>query len=88
MMAKEFEVNDFGVLRHFLGMEFAIRYFCFSKEITLDLLEETCMLGYKPSKTPIELGNNANIFVRDWSDWQRNLSTPCWKAHLPLTYKA
>ena len=64
MMAKEFEVKDLGALRYFLGMEFARSKKVISvsqRKYILDLLEETGMLGCKPSKTPIELGNKAKM---------------------------
>lgn len=65
MMAREFEVKDLGLLKYFLGMEIARskRGISVSQRIyTLDLLEETGMLGCKPSKTPIELGNKKRMF--------------------------
>ena len=64
MMAKEFEVKDLGALRYFLGMEFARSKKGISicqRKYTSHLLEETGMLGCKPSKTPIELGNKAKM---------------------------
>ncbi|KZV22301.1 Cysteine-rich RLK (receptor-like protein kinase) 8 [Dorcoceras hygrometricum] len=60
MLAKEFEVKDLGPLRYFLGMEIARNRKGISvsqRKYTLDLLAETGMLGCKPSRTPLELGN-------------------------------
>ena len=68
MMAKEFEVKDLGTLKYFLGMEIARSKKGISvsqRKYTLDLLEETGMLGCKPSKTPIELGNKEKMFEGD-----------------------
>ncbi|KAL5787126.1 hypothetical protein ACOSP7_004075 [Xanthoceras sorbifolium] len=68
MMAKEFEVKDLGALRYFLGMEVARSKKGISvsqRKYTIDLLEETGMLGCKPSKTPIELGNKEKMFEGD-----------------------
>ncbi|KAM6554182.1 hypothetical protein CsatB_014944 [Cannabis sativa] len=65
MLAKEFEVKDLGALRYFLGMEFARSKKGISvsqRKYTLDLLEETGMLGSKPSKTPIELRDKRKMF--------------------------
>ena len=53
----KFEIKDLGELRYFLGMEFArskIRVVICQRKCTLDLLEETRMLGAKPVDSPIE----------------------------------
>ncbi|XP_062109888.1 secreted RxLR effector protein 161-like [Humulus lupulus] len=65
MLAKEFEVKDLGALRYFLGMEFARSkrgISVFQRKYTLDLLNETVMLGSKPNKTPIELREKRKMF--------------------------
>ena len=65
MLAKEFEVKDLGTLKYFLGMEFARSKKGISvsqRKYTLDLLKETGMLGSRPSKTPIELGDKKKMF--------------------------
>lgn len=59
ILSKEFWVKDLGEQNYFWGMEFA--WCCKGLSVsqtkyTLDLLEETYMLGWNPSKTPIELG--------------------------------
>lgn len=66
MMATEFEVtaSRVEVLQPFLGMEVARSkrgIFVWQTNYTLDLLAETGMLGWKPSKTPIELGNKDKL---------------------------
>ncbi|XP_062104247.1 uncharacterized mitochondrial protein AtMg00810-like [Humulus lupulus] len=64
-LAKEFEVKDLGALRYFLGMEFARSKRGISvsqRKYTLDLLKEPGMLGSKPNKTPIELGDKRRMF--------------------------
>lgn len=53
----KFEIKDLGELRYFLGIEFArskIRVVICQRKYTLDLLEETGMLGAKPVDSPIE----------------------------------
>ena len=56
VLANEFEVKDLGFLRYFLGMEVATTtqgiVVC-QRKYTLDLLEETRMLGCKPIDTPV-----------------------------------
>ncbi|RVW27824.1 Retrovirus-related Pol polyprotein from transposon RE2 [Vitis vinifera] len=58
VLANEFEVKDIGFLRYFLGMEVARTtqgiVVC-QRKYTLDLLEETRMLGCKPIDTPVEV---------------------------------
>ena len=56
-MAMEFEVKDLRTSKYFLGMEVPRSKKGISisqRKFTLDLLEETGMLGYKPIETPIE----------------------------------
>jgi len=53
---KEFQVKDLGQMKYFLGMEVARSKKGISisqKKYILDLLEETGMLGCRPSDTPI-----------------------------------
>ena len=56
--ANEFEVKDLDFLRYFLGMEVARTtqgiVVC-QRKYTIDLLEETRMLGCKPIDTPMEV---------------------------------
>lgn len=57
LLAKEFEVKDLGQLKYFLGMEIARTKNGISvsqRKYTLDLLQETGMLGCKAANTPIE----------------------------------
>ena len=56
-LATEFEIKDFGMLKYFLGMEFARSkegIFVNQCNYVLDLLNETGLLGCKPTKMPIE----------------------------------
>ena len=58
VLAIEFEVKDLDLLRYFLGMEVARTtqgiVVC-QRKYTIDLLEETRMLGSKPIDTPMEV---------------------------------
>lgn len=72
MIAKEFEVKDLGALKYFLGMEKIARskkgISVSQRKYTLDLLEETGMLGCKPSKNPIEIGNKEKMLEGELID--------------------
>ena len=70
-MAMEFEVKDLKTLKYFLGMEVPRSKNGISisqRKYTLDLLEETSMLGYKPIETPIEQGDRAKLIKGDTVD--------------------
>ncbi len=57
LLAKDFEVKDLGILKYFLGMEFARSkegLVVSQRKYVLDLLEETGLLGCKPAETPME----------------------------------
>ena len=57
LLANEFEIKDLGNLKYFLGMEVARSSKGISisqRKYTLDLLEETGMLGCKPANTPMD----------------------------------
>lgn len=56
-LAREFEVKDLGQLKYFLGMKITRTkngIYVSQRKYTLDLLQETGMLGCKASNTPIE----------------------------------
>ena len=56
-LARKFEIKDLGALRYFLGMEFARSkkgIFVSQRKYVLNLLEETGLLGCKPTETPME----------------------------------
>uniref|UniRef100_A0A8R7V940 Integrase catalytic domain-containing protein n=1 Tax=Triticum urartu TaxID=4572 RepID=A0A8R7V940_TRIUA len=57
MLAKSFEVKDMGYLHYFWGIKVAYGpkgIYLSQRKYVLDLLEETGMLGCKPTVTPIE----------------------------------
>ena len=77
-LADEFEIKDLGVLKYFLGMEFARSkegIFVNQRKYVLDLLGEIGMLGCKIAETPMEpntklqpakiksIVNKVNLFV-------------------------
>ena len=56
-LAAEFEIKDLGMLKYFLGMEFARSkegIFVNQHKYVLDLLNETGLLGCKLAEMPIE----------------------------------
>ena len=56
-LMKEFEVKDLGQLRYFLGIEIARSpkgIVLSQRKYTLDLLNETGMLGSRPTSNPID----------------------------------
>lgn len=60
-LAKGFEVKDLGHVKYFLGMEVACSHNGLrisQRKYTFDLLKETCMLGCKLAKTPIDPNRN------------------------------
>ncbi|CAL8996419.1 unnamed protein product [Prunus brigantina] len=59
-LSQEFEMNDLGDLKYFLGIEVArsANGICLSqRKYVLDLLAETGLLGCKPADTPIEMNH-------------------------------
>ena len=66
-MGDEFEVEDLGNLKYFLGMEIVrLRegIYVSKRKYTLDLLTETYILGFRLADTSIEL----NAKLRDTCD--------------------
>ena len=64
LLAKEFEVKDLAQLKYFLGMEVARTkngIYVSQRKYTLDLLQETGMLGCKVAHTPIEPAKRSNL---------------------------
>ena len=58
ILAREFEINDLGNLRYFIGMEVARSSSGISvtqRKYVLDLLKECGMLGCKPADTLMEV---------------------------------
>ena len=56
-LAQDFEIKDLGLLKYFLGMEFARSkkgIFVNQRKYILDLLDETGLLGCKTVDTPVE----------------------------------
>ncbi|RVW71473.1 Retrovirus-related Pol polyprotein from transposon TNT 1-94 [Vitis vinifera] len=57
LLTKEFEIKDLGNLKYFLGMEIARSkkgIAVSQRKYVLDLLNETRMLGCKPTETPMD----------------------------------
>ena len=91
ILAKEFEVKDLGFLRYFLGMEVARTkqgIMVCQRKYTLDLLEETRMLGYKPINTPVEVNKNSgeleNKSLVDKGKFQRLVGKLIYLSHTHL----
>lgn len=64
-LSSEFEMNDLGGLKYFLGIEVARSQegICLSqRKYTLDLLAETGMLACKPTETPIVQNHHLAIY--------------------------
>ncbi|XP_016647514.1 PREDICTED: uncharacterized mitochondrial protein AtMg00810-like [Prunus mume] len=59
-LSQEFEMNDLGDLKYFLGSEVAwptTGIFLSQRKYVLDLLTKTGMLGCKPADTPIKMNH-------------------------------
>ena len=87
-LAEEFELKDLGALKYFLGMEFARSkegIFVNQRDYVLDLLDETCMLGCKPTETPIEpnvkLQPTKAKNVKEWDHYQRLVGRLIYLSH-------
>ena len=56
-LAKDFEINDLGASKYFLGMEIVRSkegIFVTQRKYTIDLLSETSLLGFRVVKTPTD----------------------------------
>ena len=63
-LAKEFEINDLGLLRYFLGMKVACSKtdtVVTKRKYALNLLKEVGMLGCKPTEVPIDLNHKIGL---------------------------
>jgi hypothetical protein len=59
-LSKVFEVKDLSRIKYFLGIEVARSpqgTVLSQRKYVLDLLDETCMLGWRPIATPIDLNH-------------------------------
>jgi hypothetical protein len=68
-IATKFEIKDLGLVKYFLGIEFARskeEIFIKQWKYVLDALSETGMLGCKAAETPIE--PNKKLQVTDTAD--------------------
>jgi hypothetical protein len=55
--SSQFQIKDLGPLKYFLGVEVTrskVGIIICQQKYTLDILEETGLLGAKPTKVPIE----------------------------------
>ncbi|CAN1141771.1 Retrovirus-related Pol polyprotein from transposon TNT 1-94 [Linum perenne] len=87
-LATEFEIKDLGMLRYFLGLEFARStegLFVSQRKYILDLLEETGMTGCRPAETPMEaalkLRPSDKSEVKDQERYQRLVGKLIYLAH-------
>ncbi|XP_014519733.1 uncharacterized protein LOC106776776 [Vigna radiata var. radiata] len=71
LLDKQFQIKDLGELKYFLGFEVARSkrgiHLC-QRKYALDILEETGMLGSKPSSTPYLSNNNSLYKTEDYMD--------------------
>ncbi|CAN1319888.1 Retrovirus-related Pol polyprotein from transposon TNT 1-94 [Linum perenne] len=87
-LATEFEIKDLGVLRYFLGLEFARAregLFVSQRKYVLDLLEETGMSGCRPAGTPMDFSTKLRPSdeseVKDRERYQRLVGRLIYLAH-------
>ena len=87
-LAKEFQIKDLGILKYFLGMEFARSkegIFVDQRKYVLDLLGEIGLLGFRVSETPVEL--NVKLYVakakevKDREQYQRLVGRLIYLSH-------
>lgn len=72
LLAKEFEVKDLGILRHFLDIYFSKfwilksskRIFVSQRKYVLNLLQEMSVLGCKPANAAINPHHNLRKIVK------------------------
>ena len=91
ILEKEFEINDLGNLKYFLGMEIARSrtiIFVSQHKYVMNLLNETRMLEYKPADTPMDytckLGNLENSASIDKGRYQRLVGKLIYLSHTHL----
>ncbi|KAK8921057.1 hypothetical protein KSP39_PZI020242 [Platanthera zijinensis] len=87
-LSKEFEVKDLRKLKYFLGIEMVRSQqgiFISQRKYTLDLLEETGMLGCAPVDTPIEANHKIDADASgekvDTSKYQRLVGRLIYLSH-------
>ena len=74
LLDNKFKIKDLGTLKYFLGMEIASSkegISLYQRKYTLDLLQDTGMLGAKPVSTPMDytlkLSKNSGTALSDIS---------------------
>ena len=63
-LAQAFKVKDLGSLRYFLGIEAArslTGIYMHQRKYTLDILQDTGLMGSRPSKIPMEQNHNLHL---------------------------
>ena len=88
LLDNKFKIKDLGNLKYFLGMEIARSkegISLYQRKYTLDLLQDTGMLGAKPVSTPMDytlkLSKNSGTALSDISAYRRLIGKLLYLSH-------